>query len=543
MPPARGGCRRGLPRQRRGSGGDAACAPRAARARRRGRGGRQRVADATIAAVRAADPHATVVESPANLGFGGGCHLGARGPAAPLLLFLNPDAVPAAGCVAALRAAALDHPSWGAWQALVTLADGEHVNTAGNLVHWLGFGWAGGMGQRVADVDGSDREVGFASGAALVVRRDAWDAAAGFDERYFMYGEDLDLSLRLRLAGWAIGSCRRPGSLTTTTSRRATTSGSTSSATAGGRCSATIPARSSRSSRRRCSPSRPRCSWRRRAAAGWAQAARPGRGAALAAGHGAPAPRDPGDAHDPGASFAEQLTSSLDSPYLRDAAHVPGLVALQARRLAASCCGCCGEGPLAHSGAALRPGGSGGSTRQFQLIRRLVRARARRDGRCARPPHPAGRRRAAARDRRAAPGARAPAVAGARGRWRRSAAGPRCSPTSSAGPWSRGRSRSSGRGCATSPARPSADAPRRRARRARLGGGVAADLPPALPRVSRWRTCRGRTTRRGRGRRAAARARPAGRGAAFRASDRRLLEGYDALLAMSEADRAAAAWP
>jgi N-acetylglucosaminyl-diphospho-decaprenol L-rhamnosyltransferase len=41
-----------------------------------------------------------------------------------------------------------------------------------------------------------------------VVRRGAWDAAGGFDPQYFMYGEDLDLSLRLRLAGWDIGLAR-----------------------------------------------------------------------------------------------------------------------------------------------------------------------------------------------------------------------------------------------------------------------------------------------------------------------------------------------
>jgi GT2 family glycosyltransferase len=40
------------------------------------------------------------------------------------------------------------------------------------------------------------------------VRREAWDAAGGFDAGYFMYGEDLDLSLRLRLAGWEIGLAR-----------------------------------------------------------------------------------------------------------------------------------------------------------------------------------------------------------------------------------------------------------------------------------------------------------------------------------------------
>jgi GT2 family glycosyltransferase len=54
-------------------------------------------------------------------------------------------------------------------------------------------------------VDPAPHEVGFASGAALVVRRAAWDAAGGFDPAYFMYGEDLDLCLRLRLAGRGVG--------------------------------------------------------------------------------------------------------------------------------------------------------------------------------------------------------------------------------------------------------------------------------------------------------------------------------------------------
>jgi N-acetylglucosaminyl-diphospho-decaprenol L-rhamnosyltransferase len=160
-------------------------------------------ADGTPAAARALAPAATVIETGANLGFAGGCNVGARASSAPLLLFLNPDAVPAPGCIEALRACAQRRPAWGAWQALVTMAEGRLVNTAGNEVHFLGFGWAGRCGQPVAAAESA--EVGFASGAALVVRREAWDAAGGFDARYFMYGEDLDLCLRLRLAGWAIG--------------------------------------------------------------------------------------------------------------------------------------------------------------------------------------------------------------------------------------------------------------------------------------------------------------------------------------------------
>ncbi|WP_445148459.1 glycosyltransferase [Baekduia sp. Peel2402] len=150
-------------------------------------------------------PAARRVDAGGNVGFAAGCDLGAAHTTTELILLLNPDAVPAAGCLDALRGAAERHPGWGAWQALVTMADGAEVNTSGNLVHWLGFGWAGALGEPVAAVDPAEREVGFGSGAALVVRREAWEAAGGFNPEYFMYCEDLDLSLRLRLSGWGIG--------------------------------------------------------------------------------------------------------------------------------------------------------------------------------------------------------------------------------------------------------------------------------------------------------------------------------------------------
>lgn len=150
-------------------------------------------------------PAATVIAAPGNVGFASGCHIGARASTAPLILLLNPDAVPQPGFLDALRGAAAEHPGWGAWQALVTMDGGSRVNTAGNLVHWLGFGWAGGLGDPVDAVPPQDAEVGFPSGAAMIVRRASWEAAGGFDERYFMYGEDLDLGLRLRLAGQEAG--------------------------------------------------------------------------------------------------------------------------------------------------------------------------------------------------------------------------------------------------------------------------------------------------------------------------------------------------
>jgi N-acetylglucosaminyl-diphospho-decaprenol L-rhamnosyltransferase len=143
---------------------------------------------------------ARVLETGANLGFAGGCNAGVAATTAPLVLLLNPDCVVQPGALDALRAAP---PSWAAWQAVVT-TDGR-TNTAGNRVHFLGLGWAGGLGEPPPPTDAPPYESPSASGAALVVRRTAWEQAGGFDDRFFMYYEDQDLCLRLRLLGHGVG--------------------------------------------------------------------------------------------------------------------------------------------------------------------------------------------------------------------------------------------------------------------------------------------------------------------------------------------------
>lgn len=160
--------------------------------------------DGTAEAARAAAPAATVLPMADNLGFAAGCRAGAEAATAPLLLFLNPDAVPEPGTLDELRRAARERPTWGAWQAAVTLPDGT-LNTGGGVVHFLGFAWSGRLGEPAESLGSEPHEVGFASGAALVVRRELWEQLDGFDDAYFMYAEDVDLSLRLRLAGHRIG--------------------------------------------------------------------------------------------------------------------------------------------------------------------------------------------------------------------------------------------------------------------------------------------------------------------------------------------------
>ncbi|MEA2210286.1 MAG: hypothetical protein QOF83_234 [Solirubrobacteraceae bacterium] len=160
--------------------------------------------DGTADVARRHPAQPTVLDTGANLGYGGGCHAGARTTAAPLLLFINPDSRLEPDCLAHLRAASARFPEWHAWQAAVLLP-GDRINTDGGVVHYLGMGWAGDCGKPVSDMPASPREVAFPSGAAMVVRRSRWDALGGFERSYFMYCEDLDLGLRIWLSGGAVG--------------------------------------------------------------------------------------------------------------------------------------------------------------------------------------------------------------------------------------------------------------------------------------------------------------------------------------------------
>ncbi|HZR95203.1 MAG TPA: glycosyltransferase family 2 protein [Gaiellaceae bacterium] len=143
---------------------------------------------------------ARVVEAGRNLGFGGGCNLGAASTDAGVLVFVNPDAVVRPGAVAAL-ARRLEDTEIGVAQARLRLLDEpELLNSAGNVVHLSGLAWPGGYRDHADSVD-AVRDVAYASGAAFAIRAETFDRVGGFTEELFLYQEDLELSWRARLAG------------------------------------------------------------------------------------------------------------------------------------------------------------------------------------------------------------------------------------------------------------------------------------------------------------------------------------------------------
>lgn len=160
--------------------------------------------DDSAAVVAELAPRARVVTMGRNRGFAGGANVGASAATGDLLVILNPDAMPLPGWGEAIRRPWLEGRGWSAWQGLVADGDGQTINSAGNPVHFTGIVWAGRHGEPIAAAPGAG-EVTALSGACLAVPTEVWRRVGGFAERFFMYHEDVDLSLRLRLAGETVG--------------------------------------------------------------------------------------------------------------------------------------------------------------------------------------------------------------------------------------------------------------------------------------------------------------------------------------------------
>lgn len=160
--------------------------------------------DETLDVIATAAPGARVIESASNDGFPAACNRGAETASGEFLVFLNPDAVVAEGWREAIAAPLADGSEWTAWQALVTAESGQLINTRGGIVHFTGIAWAGGAGEPVDDAV-TYPEPGFCSGACLAIRREEFDRLGGFASDFFLYHEDVDLSLRVRLAGGKLG--------------------------------------------------------------------------------------------------------------------------------------------------------------------------------------------------------------------------------------------------------------------------------------------------------------------------------------------------
>ena len=152
-------------------------------------------------------PNLHVLPQAKNTGFAEGNNIGlrwAREHGATFALLLNQDLEVTPGWLPPLLAIMHVRPDVAAAQPLIVLhSEPDLINTAGNELHFCGFGYCGGYRQAVSDrPDEQVRSVAFASGAALLLRMDALARSGDFDEKLFLYHEDCDLQIRLRQLGY-----------------------------------------------------------------------------------------------------------------------------------------------------------------------------------------------------------------------------------------------------------------------------------------------------------------------------------------------------
>lgn len=147
---------------------------------------------------------ARVLRPGRNLGFGGAVNAAAEtaGPEVEALVLVNDDAVVEPGFVAAITRPLDEDPDVGMVAGLLLApGDGEpQVDGFGLALDRVLLGYNRGLGGPVAEA--GRFALAGPSGGAAAYRLAAFRAVGGFDERLLAYGEDADLALRLRTAGW-----------------------------------------------------------------------------------------------------------------------------------------------------------------------------------------------------------------------------------------------------------------------------------------------------------------------------------------------------
>lgn len=172
--------------------------------------------DGSVRIARAHPVNPSVIVSDTNQGFGRACNLGFRYGSSPVVLFLNPDARLAPGALSKLIEAVTAHDRLGAVgpriddpRGEVSAAPAGYEPTLRSVLgHLLGLGRIRWVQRYFPPVQLANAavaaDVDWISGGAMVVRRVAFEQVGGFDERFFLYMEDVDLCRRLRSAGWQI---------------------------------------------------------------------------------------------------------------------------------------------------------------------------------------------------------------------------------------------------------------------------------------------------------------------------------------------------
>jgi len=157
--------------------------------------------DGSLALLRDRYPHAMALPLGRNHGFGGGANRGVAATSAPWVCVLNSDAVPEPDWLERLATVPVGDEVWSLGGVLVEAGSGM-IESAGDQYSAGGYAHRLLHGRPLAELPPDPYPVFAAPGAAPLFRRDVFDLLGGFEERFFLYYEDIDLAFRAQLVGY-----------------------------------------------------------------------------------------------------------------------------------------------------------------------------------------------------------------------------------------------------------------------------------------------------------------------------------------------------
>ena len=166
--------------------------------------------------IKANFPKVKWIDSPVNLGFGKGCNLAEKQAVHPYLFFVNPDTIVSSDAFYEVLRFMGEHPDAGSVGCKILNEDGSmqwscrrsFPTEVSAISKTLGFTnlfpkskTLSSYNMTYANPD-EVTEVDAISGSFFCIRRDLYEQLKGFDEEFFMYGEDLDLCFKAKVAGY-----------------------------------------------------------------------------------------------------------------------------------------------------------------------------------------------------------------------------------------------------------------------------------------------------------------------------------------------------
>ncbi|MCX6179250.1 MAG: glycosyltransferase family 2 protein [Chlorobiales bacterium] len=163
--------------------------------------------------------NARLVRLPENLGYAGGCNAGLKNSTADYVVFMNDDTVHDPLWLQQLVCAAVADRSIGALQPKILSLKAnnskvqrvfDYAGGAGGMIDRLGYPYC--LGRTFSRVEPDmgqydiEQDIFWASGVAMFVKRVVVEELGGFDEEFFMQMEEIDLSWRMKLAGYHVRS-------------------------------------------------------------------------------------------------------------------------------------------------------------------------------------------------------------------------------------------------------------------------------------------------------------------------------------------------